>query len=200
MKKTAWFFIALSIFLISSCSLLSSAPTEPEHRYVLNTLPDTTIKKPRRQITLFVAEPTASASYNTEQMAYCTQPYQINYFVKNSWNIPPAEMLQPLIIQTLQNTHHYHAVISESVAGQADYILNTQIEKLLQDYSHQRAELHLIVRAEIVRTANYKVIASKQFIIIKPILAICPNGGVYAANQATAEMLRQLAQFCLKNI
>jgi len=199
MKKKYWILTVLIPFLLSSCSFLSPVPAESQNKYVLNTLPQAKIKKPKRQVTLFVTQPETHSSYQTKQMAYSTQPYQIAYFAKNVWGSKPAEMLHPLIIQSLQKTHYYHAIIAPPVSGRFDYSLNTQIEELLQDYTHQTAILRLTVRAEIVRMSTYKVIATKEFVITQPILQKSPYGGVYAANQAAAEMLQQLTQFCLKN-
>lgn len=202
MKKLYCTVLALTtgIFLaLSGCSLLSPVPAESPNKYVLNTLPPTQFKKPRRQITLFVAQPATKSFYNTSLIAYSTQPYKIEYFAKSTWITDPADMLQPLIIQSLQNTHYYHAVISPSISGGYDYILNTQIEELLQDYTHCGTILRLIVRAEIINGLNNKVVATKQFVVTQPILQKTPYGGVFAANRATAEMLRQLTQFCLKN-
>jgi len=192
--------LLIAFILLSGCNFLSPVPVEVKNKYVLNTLPQPTIKKSHRRMTLLVATPGTNSLYNTQQIAYSIQPYQIGYFAKNTWISRPAEMLQPLMIQSLQNTHYFHAVIGPSVTGRYEYILNTQIEELLQDYTHVTGFLRLTVRAEIIRASDGEIIASKQFVIAEPILQKSPYCGVFAANQATKEMLRQLTQFCLKNI
>ncbi len=197
MKKLGLFIVIT--MLLSSCSFLSPVPTETQNKYVLNTLPPTKVKRSYRRITLVVAQPETSSLYRTTKMAYSIQPYQIAYYAKNSWVSQPSDMLQPLIMQSLQNTHYYHAVIAPSIGGQSDYRLTTQIDELLQDYTHGTAVFRLRVRADIIRMSNYKVVATKQFVITRPIMQKSPYSGVYAANQTTAEMLRQLTQFCLTN-
>lgn len=190
--------IALLTLTLASCSLLSPVPDDSQHKYVLSSVPAAQHKKPRQQITLLVAQPSTNSLYNTKLIAYSTAPYQIGYFAKSMWISKPSDMLQPLIVQALQNTHYYHAVISPSIAGGYQYSLNTQIEELLQDYTQGQAVIHFTVRAQIVRTINNKVIASKQFDVIEPIQKKCPYAGIYATNRATAEILRQLTEFCLK--
>lgn len=199
MKKLYWLIMGCILLTLLSCSIFSPVPVESQNKYVLNSLPSSYIKKSHRAITLMVTEPDTKSFYNTRLMAYTTSPYQIAYFAKSTWISEPADMLQPLIIQALQNTHHYHAVISPAVAGRYQYRLNTQIEELLQDYTHVTAILRFTIRADIVRALDNKVIATKRFVVIQPILQRSPYGGVLAANQATAEILRQLTQFCLKN-
>ena len=200
MKKVFYgLFATISLLFLSHCSILSPVPADTQSKYILNQLPHATVKSSRRHITLLVAQPDANTFYKTNQMAYSVRPFQIAYFAKNIWLSPPNEMLQPLIVQTLQNTHHYHAVIAPGISGHYDYVLNTQIQELLQDYSSTPGILRLTVKAEIIRMANYKVIATKQFVIRVPILQTSPYGGVFAANKATAEMLHQLTLFSLKN-
>jgi cholesterol transport system auxiliary component len=199
MKNLYWLTLVLFTFLLSSCSIFS-APADPKTKYVLNTVPCVPVKKQRGNIVILVPEPHTISVYNTPQIAYSTAPYQISYFSKNTWASHPAEMMQPLIIQALQNTHYFRAVMGQSIGGGYNYTLNTEINELLQDYSHQIPLLRLTVRAQIVRLSNSKIIASKEFVVVTPILQKSPCGGVYAANLATAEMLRQLTQFCLKNI
>ncbi len=200
MKNIYWLTIALITFLLSSCSLFFSAPDDSKTKYVLNSVPAVPVKKHRRHTVLLVSEPNTVSVYNTSQIAYSRAPYQVAYFAKNTWAGYPADMLQPLIIQTLQNTHYFHAVVSQSIGGGYDYSLNTEIVELLQDYSQSVPLLRLTVRAQIVRLSNSRIIATKEFVIVTPILQKSPCGGVYAANIATKEMLRELTQFCLKNI
>ncbi len=198
MKKTTYYglFIAICLSLLAGCSILSPVSGDQNH-YVLNKLPPIPAKKTPHPVTLLVARPDATVFYKTNQMAYSTHPYQIAYFAKNVWATSPTDMLQSLIIQSLLNTHYYHAVIPPGVSARYDYVLNTQVEKLLQDYTASPGMLRLIVKAEIVRMANYKIVASKQFVVNVPISPTSPCGGVVAANKATADMLRQLTDFCL---
>ena len=200
MNKIYGLSIALLIGILTSCSIFSPVKSEPQTKYVLDNVPRVHPKKPHRPITLLVAQPETNSAYHTNQIAYRTQPYQIAYYAKHQWVDRPGEMLRPLIVQALQDTHYFHAVITPPSTGHYDYIVNTQIEEVLQDYSHNMPVVRLTVRAEIIRATNYKVIATKQFQIIKPIIQCSPYAGVFVMNQATADMLQQLTQFCLKNI
>ncbi len=200
MKILYWLSITLITGWLISCTMFSPVPVDSQNKYVLNTLPHVQVKKSQRRMTLSVARPDSRAPYRTKQIAYSTQPYQIAYFAKNSWVSYPAEMLHALMIQSLQNTHYFHAVIGPSMSGEYDYSLNTQLESLLQDYTHRPGMLRLTVRAEIVRVSTNKIIATKQFVITEPIAQPSPYSGVTAANRATAEMLQQLTQFCLNTI
>ena len=84
-------------------------------------------KKYMRPKILLISVPETIPVYNTTEMAYMIKPYQIAYFSLNQWAETPAEMLQPLLVQTLQNTHHFKAIVTPPYSGHFDYVLNTQI-------------------------------------------------------------------------
>lgn len=196
MKIVRFFLLGLISLFIISCAL-SPVKTQPSARYTLDTIPQTLQVKARKG-TLLILPTEISPAYNTTQMAYTTQPYQIAYFAKHVWAETPAQMLQPLIIQTLQNTHVYRAIVTTPYTGLYDYSLNTQILEIKQDYSHAPAMLRMKLRAQLSR-ASGQVIATKQFIANEPIRPLNPYGGVYAANRAIAQILRELVVFAVKH-
>jgi cholesterol transport system auxiliary component len=186
--------LILMTVLLSSCSLFSPVKMNST-TYLLNEIPDNVVTTRTRHITLLVMPPNALPAYNTTLMAYTTCPYQIAYFAKNQWASTPPQMLHPLIVQTMQNTPHFYAVVSPPVTGSYEYVLNTQILELLQDFTRRPAVLRFTVRAQISRVATNRVIATRVFSIKHPMRVRAPCGGVYAANIATQQLLQQLAAF-----
>lgn len=195
MKKIIILFF-LSIVL-TGCSLFSAVKTEKINTYELNTLPNFAPKKHRSGTTLMVMLPDATPAYNTTQIAYARGPYEVAYFAKNSWIATPPQMLRPLIIQTLQKTHHYRAVIPATATGNYQYILASQLITLKQQFYVDSSEVVLVFRAQLTNVASNRIVASKEFTIVKP-AAPTPYGGVVAANEAAAELLAQLANFCMR--
>lgn len=196
-KKAA---ILLSMFFLTSCSILSPVKIEPDNLYELNSTPKVATQKTSYRITLFVPQPVANPSYNTTDIAYTLKPYQISYFAKNHWVGTPGKMLQPLIVQTLQNTHYFNAVISPPLTGRFDFILNTQLIQLQQDFTQNPSVMRITLRAELVRTTNNQVIATRSFSMVEPTQDNTPYSGVIAANKATAKLLQRLAAFCTQSI
>jgi len=188
------------LFLLSACSVFSPVKTEQTTSYVLNTLPSPVTKKPTHKITLMVTQPATSQIYNTTQMAYTMQPYQVAYFAKSRWADTPPQMLQSLLAEALQNTHYFYAVGVSPVLGQYDYVLNMQLVQFVQRFSGRGSEVLITLRTQISKPADNQVIAAKQFVIVEPAPANTPYGGVVAANKATARLLMQITRFCLQEI
>jgi cholesterol transport system auxiliary component len=202
LQKTIATLLSLmtSLFLLSACSVFAPVKTEPATTYVLNSVPTGLTRTPHGQWSILVTPPEANNIYNTPQMVYTDHRYAISYFVKNLWAETPSQMLQPLIIQTLQNTGYFHFVSASMPLVQYDYILNTQLVELQQDYSHFPYTVHLIVRAQLFNTSTNTMIGTREFSVTEPLRQNTPYGGVIAANQATKTVLGRLAQFCLNKI
>lgn len=193
-------FLFLSVMTLTSCSLFSPVKTDTINKFLLSKVPThIPVKRPRNTIIL-VSMPDSRPVFNTTQMAYTVKPYQISYFSQNQWAEVPAEMFQPLLVQTLQNTHYFKAVVTPPYGGLYNYSLNTQILELTQDFSHRTPMLLMSVRAQIMKTSTNQIIGTQQFSVSLPIPQGTPYGGVFAANQATAMVLEEISKFCLRNI
>lgn len=190
-------FVILSAIFLSSCALFTPVKSGVSARYVLDSLPAPTTDS-HSGATILVNAMSSDPIYNTQQIAYTTRPYQISYYAKNRWAATPPQMLHPLIVQSLQNTHHFHAVITPLSMGRYDYVLNTQLLELRQIFFRNCSEVHLTVRAQILSAGTNNVVATKVISVVVVAPQNSPVGGVYAANRATAQMLAQLVQFSLQ--
>lgn len=188
--------LMLSAVLLNGC--LSPLPNNHQCDYVLNAINPNCLHAPCRNVTLLVTKPKAEPIYNTTQMAYSTCPFTVSYYSKNYWADTPPNMLQALMVQSLQNTCHYHAVVPQPYSGKVDLKLNTQLVVLKQDFSYCPSRSRVVLRAQLVNASSGKVIAACQFdrCFIAP--QANPYGGVIAANAAVAQILGDLAAFCLR--
>lgn len=191
-----WFSFVLVAFWLVGCSAVK---VTPNCTYMIDALPPCVPCRPDDSTTIMVLQPETVPVYDTTQMAYARCKFQIAYYAKNQWAETPAQMLQPLIVKTLLNTHHYHGVVTAPFVGNYDYSLNTQILELLQDYSSPcHPVVRLMVHAQINGVTTSEVIAAKDFVICVPMCHHTPYGGVLAANLATEIFLQQLAEFCVR--
>lgn len=189
--------IALCVSIISGCGLLSPVKIEIQ-RGVINKIPIDLPGEKSRATSLSVLIPEARPIYDTTQMAYSIQPYQIAYFSRNEWGDTPSQMIQPLIVRTIQNTRHFSAVLSQPDFGRHTYALRTEILELKQDFTSNPAALELAMRFQLSREATNEVVATKEVSVREPMLEKTPYAGVVAANEATAKILRELARFLVE--
>ena len=189
--------VALCVSILASCGLLSPAKIETK-KNVLSKIPIDLPTEKSRTASLSVLIPETKPIYDTTQMAYTIQPYQIAYFSQNEWGETPSQMIQPLIVQTMQNTGYFSAVLTQPHFGRHTYALRTEILELKQDFTSNPATLELDVRFQLSREATSEIIATKELSIREPMLEKTPYSGVVAANEAIAKLLRELARFIVE--
>jgi len=198
MKKL--FVLAAALLFLSACSMFSPVKSETPTTYLINAAPHPATQKTNNSLSLLVNTPDGNPVYNTTAIAYTVHPYQIGYFVKSAWAETPAQMLQPLLIQTLRRTHYFHQVGSASNLSQYGYILNTHIIELEQDFSRIPPLLHFVLSVEIINASTNQILASKEFNTYELITRNDTYTGVVATNRAVARIMGQLASFTVKTL
>ena len=149
---------------------------------------------------ILVTLPEAVAGYQTEQMLYIKKSYELSAFAKNTWVGPPADMLFPLIVQSIQRTGYFHAVSSSANDEETDYRLDTQLLALHQNFMMKPSELNLTVKAVLTNVHNGHVIVSRIFHQRVRCPAENPYGGVVAANLATRQFTAELSRFIVSQV
>lgn len=195
MKKSMVWVWMLSI-LLSSCSVFGPVNPPDDKRYTISAMP--VGFKPMRHTgaILLVTQPETSGIYNTTNMAYTVKPYQVSYYSQNQWAETPSQMVLPILAQSLEKTGAFKAVVVAPYLGKYDYVLNTQIIKIQQNYlNNSQGYFELVIQAQLVRVSNGATIATKQFSVNTLIGAPSPYNGVLAANEAMARALIQICQF-----
>jgi cholesterol transport system auxiliary component len=144
--------------------------------------------------------PDASAGYQTEDMRYTTEPFSLRAFSHNQWVSPPANMLQPLIVQSLQASHFFKAVAAGPRADKTDFRLDTQLIALQQDFTQKPSRQTLIVNVVLTRVDDNQVVASHLFKQEEPCPTDSPYGGVLAANHASRALTKAITSFVIAEI
>jgi cholesterol transport system auxiliary component len=185
---------------MAGCTVLSPVDIETTKALITKLPPDLAPRLPQlktRAATLLVLPPETRPIYDTTQMAYTVRPYQIDYFSRNEWGATPSQMLQPLLVQTLENSHAFSAVLVPPYSGSYNYVLRTEILELTQDFTSEPAALQLTLRFQLNNGTSNRLIASKEISLREPMQQKTPHAGVVAANDAVAKALREAASFVL---
>jgi cholesterol transport system auxiliary component len=185
------------VVLFSGCVLFSPVKIDTK-RNVLSDIPLDLPSETTHSATLLVLVPETMPAYATTQMAYSTQAYQIAYFSQNEWAETPSQMIQPLIVKTLRNTHYFSEVLSPPYSGRHTFALHVEILELKQDFTSEPAALQLAMRIYLNREATNQIIATKELSVREPMSERNPYAGVVAANAAMPKLLRELAKFVVE--
>jgi cholesterol transport system auxiliary component len=146
--------------------------------------------------TLLVNTPSAQPGFNTPRMVYLKRPQEIEYFSRNQWVDSPARMLTPLLIQALERSGKYRAVVHARSAAMADIRLDTEIIRLQHEFLTLPSKIRLTVRAQLIDLNGKRVLATREFDVTEVATGDDPYSGVTATNRAVKVMLLQLVDFC----
>ncbi|WP_454781255.1 ABC-type transport auxiliary lipoprotein family protein [Legionella sp. WA2022007384] len=197
MNKWTVFLVGLSTAVLSGCSAVK---VSVKNQYQLSAYSTKQLVKEPMPITLLVTPPDAAAGYQTEQMLYSKKPYELEPFAKNAWVNPPADMLYPLILQSLQRTNLFKAVTSNAYTLGVNYRLDTQLLALEQNFLKKPSVLEFSGKMVLTHVSDNKVLASKIVNLQIPCPSDTPYGGVIAANKATRQFTAILAHFVVSHI
>jgi cholesterol transport system auxiliary component len=183
--------------LLAGCTGLHAPQVESSHIYVLDArAPDKTAQT-KRDLVLAVSMPRARPGFDTSRIAYLHQPHELEYFVSNRWADTPARMLEPLLVQTLEQTRSFRAIVRTPGAVPANIRLDTELVRLQQDFGTQPSRVQITLRAQLIDVTDQRVLAVKLFDETENAISDNAYGGVITANRLLQRVLNQLSDFCI---
>ena len=185
------------LVLITVITACSPVKTTISNQYLLSTF--SAIPSPTASHkTIFVTPPEAMSGYQSEQMMYINKPFELSTFAHNAWVSPPAEMLLPLLVQSLQASRYFFAVASGVNANDTDFRLDTQLIALHQSFLTQPSTLFFTAKVIMTRVSDTHVLASQVVHLQIPCPSDTPYGGVQAANKAMILFTKDATSFAIK--
>lgn len=145
--------------------------------------------------TLAVATPGSAPGFDTAAIVYQRRPQQLEHFAAARWVEPPAQLLAPLIVDALQHSGAFAAVVPASAGARADLRLDTELLRLQQQFDTTPSRVRLTLRAVLVDVPRRRVVATGEFDRVVDAASDDPYGGVVAAQRAVQQVLGDLAAF-----
>lgn len=196
--KWRYYLSVIALFPLTACSVLSSADTESPRTYLLD-IPPTTHKQATQTTegkTLLVSMPQAAPGFDTPALVYIRTPHLIEYYSKSQWVDTPARMLLPLLVQNLETSNLFSAVLSAATSPVTGELrLDTEIVRLQQEFLTEPSQVRLILRVQLLDMVSRQVVATQTLEVVEDAPTEDAQGGIAATNQAVARMLKKLTTF-----
>lgn len=197
MKKNTILWLFVICYLLMSCSPIK---TPVSNQYTLSSFSNKQLAGKYSKKSILITAPESSAGYQTEEMVYVKKPFELSSFANNAWVDPPADMLFPLIMQSLQRSGYFYAVSSGPNSDLTDYRLDTQLIELKQSFLKKPSSVQLVVKAVLSHVKTNRIIASNVISLNVNCPMESPYGGVIAANKAVENFTAELAQFIVNHV
>ncbi|MFO1310600.1 MAG: ABC-type transport auxiliary lipoprotein family protein [Burkholderiales bacterium] len=182
---------------LAACSTPQALAPDNVAVHMLAARPAPATASPR-DVAIEVAVPRAGPGSDTTDMMYTRGAYQLDRFAENRWIDAPPRMLSPLLVRALEDTGRFRAVVQAPAAAAADYRLDTEIVRLVQNFATTPSRAEISVRAQVTDLRTRRVVATQVFEDAEASTAENAAGGVAAANAALARILSRIARFCVE--
>jgi len=189
--------VSFTLIVFSSACVLGPSDTSTPRTYFLN--PEISWKNPHGYgerlgtAVLLITQPKAQAGFDTARMAYLLRPYEINYFAFNQWADTPARLLHRIMVENLDKTGLWSAVLQTPGTVPAQYRLDCDNLILEQQFFSRPSRVRLSVRAQIIETKKPAILATRYFEVLEVAPTADAYGGVQAGNHAAEKLLIDLA-------
>ncbi len=185
--------------LLSACSF-GPVNVAPETTYSLTQTPVLSPAKTIPTATLMVMHVNAIRGFDSSNMMYQEAPYELAAYSKNAWLAPPASMMTPLIIKTMQDSGLFKAVVLGPSLSNTTYVLNASLLALYQDFTVNPSEIVLSLDVSFSNASTTQLMA--DHIITERVSAKegTPYSGVVAANQAMSNVLVDMTHFVASHL
>lgn len=195
MEKRRFFILFFIVFLCCLISNCSHNTVPKQYTLQLDSVYTPCHCDSITEETLLVLPTRAAADMQTDNMLYSTQKNELEAFAKHQWITNPAKLMTSLIVEALQQRHHFRAVVAAPFSGSVDYRLSTRLVKLYQDFTRCPSHIVLQLDANLINAQNGDLMASKTFKVDVIAPSNTAYGGVIAANKASRILMQQLVAF-----
>ncbi|MEO5954855.1 MAG: ABC-type transport auxiliary lipoprotein family protein [Nitrospiraceae bacterium] len=148
--------------------------------------------KPKAGI-LVVNMPVVQPGFDTQRMAYTQRPYEVSYYATHQWADSPARMLTPVLIQALEQTGYWRAIVPMPTAVRGDHRVEIDQLELVQTFLKKPSQVRLALRVQVIKLPEYLVLGTRLFDAVEGASTDDAYGGAVAANRAADRLVREVA-------
>lgn len=141
---------------------------------------------------LVVNLPVAQPGFGTPRMAYQQRPYEVSYYATHQWAEQPARMLTPLLVQALERTGHWRAIVPMPTSVRGDHRVDIDQLVLVQGFLQKPSQVRFALRAQVIKMFEHQVLGTRVFEVIEDATSDDAYGGAVAANRAVAKLLKEV--------
>jgi cholesterol transport system auxiliary component len=192
----------LILALTVGCSAIRPKATPQPAYYSLDSGMLESRRDPALQpgmLTLIVNPPHAASGFDSQRILYVRTDHQLEYFAHSEWVDTPARMLAPLIVNAVERSGAFRAVVLTPSAAAGDLRLDSEIVRLQHEFGSQPSRVRFTLRAYLVDNSTRRVLSWREFDATESSASEDPYGGVIAANRAVQKVLQQLGEFCAES-
>ena len=184
--------LAVLVPLLAACgSVLPKPPPSPD-LYSLTPAPaPATAPKSRLPLQLLVTVPQSTAALDSIRIALTQSPTTLEYYADAAWTDYAPQLLQSMLVETLERSGLFAAVARSSVNLRADETLNSDLRHFEAEIRGGATQARVEIDFKLVRI-NGEIAAEKDFVATAPASSNAVPAVVEAIDNATHQVFSQV--------
>ena len=138
----------------------------------------------------------------TDRIMIRPRPLQAQYLTDGQWSAETPEMMQTLIVRTLEDSNGLRYVGRRPLGSFGDYVLISELTDMQAEAAPagQGANIRVRLTARLVRESDASVLSTRTFNVTYPVASTDTIVLVEGFNAATQIMLKDLSGWVLNTL
>jgi len=151
--------------------------------------------------TLLIELPAADPGFDGRGIAYQEVEHELRYYTRSRWADAPARMIETALVNALESSGLFKAVLRGAGAAGADYRLRSELLRLEQIFpAGQPSHVELALRVQLIGGQPRQVLATRVIRARAPAGSEDAAGAVRGAHAALAQALGELVEFSAQTL
>jgi cholesterol transport system auxiliary component len=144
---------------------------------------------------LLVTDTSAGAFYDTDGMAFSSNPGTRGYYQFARWTERSGKRFTDLLLSRLEREKIFATVAQVGSSVRGDWLLTTEILDMYHDAAQQPGAVNMRLRAEVIDLKTHTLLARETFAQTIAVTSFDAAGAHEAFNQATTRTLNEVADW-----
>jgi cholesterol transport system auxiliary component len=149
-------------FVLAGCttSIFDSEAPVPMN-YVLRSVPSSAVSQQHTAVDITIDRPDPAPGLDSDRIGVL-RGHQLDYYRAVKWGSPAPEVMQALLVDSLEDQHVFRSVTREQSRVASDYILDVQLRDFQSEYSDGSAvpTIHVAAVVRMIRVPDRKLVAT----------------------------------------
>ena len=155
--------VAAALASLGGCALLDVADG-PAPRFFTLTPPALQTKTAEMPVQLAVKEFSASAALDTSRIVYQPSQNEIKYYAGARWADQTPAMIRELMVETLEKSGAFAAVVRDGGAVRADYTLSGEIRRFAaMPAGGDEKQVQVVFLVRLMANGTNRIVGTKEF-------------------------------------
>jgi cholesterol transport system auxiliary component len=185
---------------LSGCAVAGIGSNTPPATYNLTAPAMAGIQFPHWPIQLTILRPTAMNALDTNRIVVMAPGGRLSYFEEAAWSDRLTSLLQARIVEAMQDSKAFLAVLTMQDRIDGDYALAVEIRAFQVEVGKGQSTAMVTLFAKIVQERRGRVIATKEFSAQVPAGKDTPESGVVALQTGFEQAMKDMARWTASSV